>query len=126
MNLKPHQFDKLMRIRKSMAAEKLTPKNSIKKLRYLTQKKNSYLNKLRKRTLTLSYVKFLQSKYWEEIRKIVLKRDNYRCILCGSLDNLQVHHNTYRHLKNEHNHLETLDTLCRNCHFETHCYTEIK
>lgn len=64
----------------------------------------------------LTYGDFLHSDYWNQVRVAVLKRDNYKCIICKTTENLQVHHNTYRHHFKEHLHLEDLDTLCRGCH----------
>jgi len=68
----------------------------------------------------ISYPRFLRSRYWKRVRKEVLKRDNNKCIICGSKKYLQVHHNTYKHHYREHLHLEDLDTLCNSCHKEFH------
>jgi len=51
---------------------------------------------------------------WKYIRPKILKRDNYACKLCGSKENLEVHHiNQDKHdNKNPYN----LITLCKGCH----------
>ena len=66
------------------------------------------------------YENFLKSKYWREVKKLVLKRDKYKCIICGSSKELNIHHSSYKNHFNEHNHLEDLDTLCRKHHQEYH------
>ncbi len=67
-----------------------------------------------------NYKKFLQGAYWKVVRKLVLTRDNYTCVECGCKNFLQVHHRTYEHHRNEINHLEDLETLCRECHEKKH------
>jgi len=74
-----------------------------------------------------NYRKHLKSPEWFEKRKIVLKRDNYKCRNCGSVKNLIVHHRQYHfdmksggHLNAWHYKLKYLITLCRICHEEGH------
>jgi 5-methylcytosine-specific restriction endonuclease McrA len=52
-------------------------------------------------------------------RRAVLKRDNYRCILCGATRNLEVHHIVPR-AEGGSNDLANLVTLCTACHDTTH------
>lgn len=68
----------------------------------------------------LSYKEFLQTKYWAHVRKLVLKRDKFVCVICKCDVDLQVHHDTYKNHFDELNHLEDLITLCRKCHKEHH------
>jgi predicted metal-binding protein len=52
--------------------------------------------------------------------KKALERDQFRCAICGSYDNIVVHHldgNT------EHNSLDNLLTVCKSCHADLHGYT---
>lgn len=67
-----------------------------------------------------NYAAFLNSKYWNTVRSMVLKRDKFKCVICSDTKNLQVHHNTYKNHFNEHKHLEDLMSLCRVCHKEHH------
>ena len=54
-----------------------------------------------------------------QIYQRVLERDGWRCQKCGSLENLQVHHNTKRsQLGNDS--LDNLVTLCAHCHMGEH------
>ena len=66
------------------------------------------------------YKSFLNSKYWKQVKSIVLQRDNFTCRGCGSKVNLEVHHLTYKNHYKEHEHLDDLATLCRNCHELSH------
>jgi len=66
----------------------------------------------------IDYKKYLKSDYWKEIKNQVLERDDNRCRLCNSKNDLQVHHRTYNNLENER--LEELTTLCKKCHYITH------
>lgn len=67
------------------------------------------------------YHQQLEHPLWYKKRKIILERDNHKCVLCGSTENLQVHHTKY--FKNRYaweyaN--STLVTLCRECHQKVH------
>ncbi len=97
-------------------------------IRYKPKKKKKFKKpkkvKFKKKTIKdyqllakgLTYDKFLQTKYWQLVRKKVFRRDSYKCIICGSSNNLRCHHNTYKHHFAEHKHLYIMDTLCENCH----------
>lgn len=67
-----------------------------------------------------TYSEFLASKYWYLVRQMVLKRDNFKCIVCSETKNLQIHHNTYKNHFKEHKHLDDLMTLCKECHKQHH------
>ena len=73
---------------------------------------------MRRALFKRAYNKYLQSPEWEAKRQAVLKRDEYKCVKCGSQDELQVHHLTYDHVYNEP--LKDLITLCKKCHYKTH------
>jgi 5-methylcytosine-specific restriction endonuclease McrA len=57
---------------------------------------------------------YLKSERWQNIRKIVLKRDNYMCQSCFNAKAEQVHHLDGRFRKNEP--LFTLVSVCNRCH----------
>lgn len=65
-----------------------------------------------------NYILYLKSEEWDIKRKNILKRDNYTCVECGSKENLNVHHLTYRHRYEERSY--ELVTLCKKCHEEVH------
>lgn len=62
------------------------------------------------------YSALIESPEWQKTRKEIIKRD-VSCVLCGSTEELQVHHRKYsRPFKDkffDHSHLVT---LCRQCH----------
>lgn len=62
------------------------------------------------------YLMYLKSMDWQVVRLAVLERDNNKCKVCGSNDNLQVHHWTYENLYNELEHLDDLITVCERHH----------
>ena len=68
----------------------------------------------------LTYSEFLKSKYWDKVRRSILKRDGYKCTVCGTEEKLIVHHITYTNHGYEHLYLEDLVTLCNDCHKITH------
>ena len=56
---------------------------------------------------------------YETLRQQVLRRDGWRCQLCGAMANLEVHHQQFRsHVG--HDAEENLITLCVSCHAEIH------
>lgn len=62
------------------------------------------------------YKTYIESKEWQDIRKRIFRRDNYKCQICGSCYNLQVHHITYENMGQEKD--ADLVTLCEKCHIE--------
>jgi phage terminase large subunit GpA-like protein len=61
----------------------------------------------------------LKDEDYRKLRKQILRRDGWRCQLCGSMTNLEIHHKRFRSRSgedNEHN----LITLCHDCHASTH------
>jgi len=63
-----------------------------------------------KKSYKEKYLRYLRSKAWHSKRVQVLKRDNYKCIVCGCEKKLQVHHLTYKRVFNED--IEDLITVC--------------
>lgn len=60
------------------------------------------------------YSEYINSPEWQAKRKEAIDRDQGRCVLCNSSEDLHVHHRTYDNFGNEP--LEDLTTLCRECH----------
>lgn len=60
------------------------------------------------------YEIYLQSEDFNKIRQEVFERDGYKCIVCGSTENIVPHHLTYKNVYHEE--LRDLITLCSNCH----------
>ena len=64
------------------------------------------------------YQIYLASDDWKGIRRRILDRDGHKCVVCGSAENLCVHHLTYRN--KFHEQLRDLVTLCDKCHTAYH------
>ena len=56
---------------------------------------------------------------YETVRQQVLRRDGWRCQLCGAMANLEVHHQRFRSHAG-HDSDENLITLCSTCHASVH------
>ena len=52
---------------------------------------------------------------WHNLRRAILRRDNYACVKCGGRQWLEVDHIQARHQGGD-NMPENLQTLCRECH----------
>lgn len=66
-------------------------------------------------------VPFIRSKAWKELREKALERDGHRCVLCGSDQNLQVHHVFPRKFhKDLQEDLDNLVVLCNRHHWRQH------
>jgi|SRR5882672_123533 len=60
------------------------------------------------------YKQYIQSKEWRIRRLQAIERDDSRCRVCNSGENLDVHHRTYKRLGDELS--NDLTTLCEACH----------
>jgi len=54
-----------------------------------------------------------------ELRERVSRRDGWRCQFCGSMTNLEVHHQQFRSHSGA-DHEDNLITLCDDCHSAEH------
>jgi 5-methylcytosine-specific restriction endonuclease McrA len=61
----------------------------------------------------------LHGEPYRELHERVLRRDGWRCQMCGSANNLTVHHQQYRSRSGEDRE-ENLITLCSECHSAAH------
>ena len=61
----------------------------------------------------------LDPKLYQQLRKEVLRRDGWRCQVCGSRQNLQVHHKQLRSQQGSDDELNLI-TLCAGCHERLH------
>jgi len=76
---------------------------------------------IRRRQTSVVYVDYdayMHSREWCEVRQKRLKKDGYRCALCGTTEHLEVHHLTYERLGRER--IDDLITLCKTCHKQAH------
>ncbi|MEH2346947.1 MAG: replicative DNA helicase [Nostoc sp.] len=66
--------------------------------------------------MSLNYYEYIDSLDWQEVRKLALQRSGRKCQICGAVNDLDVHHNSYDNLGNEREHLEDLVVLCSEHH----------
>lgn len=69
---------------------------------------------------SMDYKDFLQTPYWKAISEKVRQKANFKCQICNSSKNLNVHHRSYQHHGNELYHLEDLICICKDCHEKHH------
>jgi 5-methylcytosine-specific restriction endonuclease McrA len=62
---------------------------------------------------------YYATKEWKELRDRVLKRDEYKCVECGSTNHLIAHHEIPRE-DGGADHESNLKTLCNSCHYKAH------
>ena len=74
----------------------------------------------------MTYVEELLDPKWIRNRMRILRRDGFKCTVCGSKDNLCVHHTFYyRHrVKPWEYPSSSLMTLCETCHRDYHLHHE--
>jgi 5-methylcytosine-specific restriction endonuclease McrA len=61
----------------------------------------------------------LDPERYDNLRNQVLRRDGWRCQLCGTMSTLEVHHKELRSQSGDDSE-ENLITLCRACHVSVH------
>ncbi len=57
---------------------------------------------------------------WQEKRTIVFRRDNYRCVYCGSTEGPFHCDHVVAHTQRGSDELDNLATACRNCNLRKH------
>lgn len=62
---------------------------------------------------------YLKSEAWQRKRYVVLKRDNWCCVYCGSRAT-QVHHTRYAKKNIGKEPIEWLVSICKPCHDSKH------
>jgi hypothetical protein len=62
----------------------------------------------------VTYQQYLQTDHWKEVRRMALEWAGYKCQVCNSPHELDVHHRTYERKGRER--LQDLTVLCRSCH----------
>lgn len=61
----------------------------------------------------------LEADVYQRLRVQVLDRDGWRCQVCGSMANLEVHHLQFRSRQGQDTEANLI-TLCSQCHKRTH------
>lgn len=78
----------------------------------------SYQSAAKRSVYRKKHADYLKTDTWKTKRLKVLQRDRHHCRKCGTENDLEVHHLTYKRFGNEK--LTDLITLCRNCHNKQH------
>lgn len=86
----------------------------------IKRQKNVDFEIVANKILNMPYRDFLETPYWKGTALFVKRREGWKCSVCGSTGNLDVHHKTYDHHGNEIYHLDELTTLCKECHRKVH------
>lgn len=73
----------------------------------------------RKRRRDYYRSEYLKSDAWKRKRYVVLKRDNWTCVYCGSRAT-QVHHKKYAKYNIGKEPIEWLVSVCKACHHGQH------
>lgn len=66
---------------------------------------------------------YYNTPHWRAMSKQRREFDDWRCVLCKSTENLEVHHFHYDLFEED---IEDLVTLCRNCHRRLHVHAKDK
>ena len=69
-----------------------------------------------------AYYKYMKSDEWKETRSKLLLELGKRCSMCGDTKtkHFNVHHKSYEYLFKELDGIDTIEILCRRCHFRLH------
>jgi len=61
----------------------------------------------------------LRDEEYRELHRRILKRDCWRCQICGSMQRLEVHHTKFRSHGGSDSEVNLI-TLCASCHRQVH------
>ena len=66
------------------------------------------------------YKAYMKTAEWHMIASEAKEAAGYKCEICGSAINIEVHHTTYDHLCQEAKHPDDLLVVCKKCHRKLH------
>lgn len=92
-------------------------KKKVKAKKKRSRKVNGFA-KHKNQTRKEYYRKYIKSKMWFAKRKLIIKRDKGKCVVCEDKAR-DVHHWVYPKVLGTEK-LSTLDSVCRECHDEMH------
>ena len=68
---------------------------------------------------SVTYEEYLLGENWKIIREEILKRDNFRCLICKAFA-VNVHHLKYTRKVLEGGNCAMLISVCNSCHYKCH------
>jgi 5-methylcytosine-specific restriction endonuclease McrA len=100
-------------------------------LKQYRQKNKKRIRKIRKEyyllnrdLILIKAEKYRENLHFDKKRKYILKRDKFKCTMCGSKEKLVVHHKDKngrnKAKKEKNNKAKNLVTVCRSCHINLH------
>jgi len=72
----------------------------------------------------MDYGYYLRTEHWKQVKLDALDRAGHKCQVCGSIERLQVHHNTYERRGQERP--EDVIVLCHDCHTLFHQHGKLR
>ena len=63
---------------------------------------------------------YMKTDAWQTIRALILALGDYKCDMCGTQSNLDIHHISYKEEPGEEDIIDDLIPLCRECHEKVH------
>lgn len=93
-------------------------KDEMQKRNEETKRKQDAANKEIQDLKSMLYKDYLETDHWKQLRKRKLRLSGYKCQICASTEDLNVHHNTYENRGCEKD--EDLVVLCNECHKRHH------
>jgi hypothetical protein len=73
----------------------------------------------------LTYIEYLKSDHWKELKKKAISRPNYqKCEFCNS-EKIELHHTSYKYILTKFE-LRNIISVCRYHHQEIHDYSNDK
>ena len=113
--------ERVRRHRENQKAELPPPKTNAERQRMFRAKKSC------EEKQHIPFIEdYLNNKRYGGNYYVVIKRDKYKCAVCGSIENLCVHHiDGYSEKSPENNAENKMLTLCRKCHSNIHAGDQI-
>ena len=82
---------------------------------YFTTKKST---KLKPKKVNVDYHEYLKSPEWRALKNQIIKERGLACQLCGTKEQIHLHHMSYKRLGREDK--RDLLLVCRSCHLYVH------
>lgn len=73
-----------------------------------------------KKQIPNKYKEYIKSKFWRIRRSKYFKKYGKKCMVCGSIKSINLHHIEYNNSEFGFEEDKTLIVLCRDCHEEFH------